>query len=66
VRERILARIAAINGPDEPDARGIIAGRLDALAARNREINGAPEPDSCPAHKSGPGEEVDQGTKYSP
>jgi hypothetical protein len=47
VRARILARIAAINGPDEPDAREIIAGKLDALAARNREINGDPEPSNC-------------------
>jgi hypothetical protein len=39
VRERILARIAQINGsPDSDNAREIIAGKLSQLAARNEEI----------------------------
>jgi hypothetical protein len=39
VRERILARIAQINGPPDSDnAREIIAGKLAQLAARNGEI----------------------------
>jgi hypothetical protein len=50
VRARILARIEAINGPDD-SARAIIADRLSKLAARNAEINGDPEPSHSEAHK---------------
>jgi hypothetical protein len=50
IRARILARINAINGPDD-SAREIIAGKLDALAARNRESNGDPKPSNCEAYK---------------
>jgi hypothetical protein len=47
VRERILARIAQINGPPDSDnAREIIAGKLAQLAARNGS-----SPDSSEAYK---------------
>ncbi|HXN89061.1 MAG TPA: hypothetical protein VN890_06895 [Methylocella sp.] len=39
IRERILARLAALN-PPEANARDIIADRLSKLASRNAEIYG--------------------------
>jgi len=45
IRARILARIAAQNGPPDSDnAREIIAGKLAQLAARNGEIGDSSGP----------------------
>jgi|GEM_PF-4177446 len=48
IRARILARIAAQNGPPDSDnAREIIAGKLAQLAARNGEIGDSRRRDRC-------------------
>lgn len=51
VRERILARLEAMNGHGD-NAREIIAAKLDQLARRNAEIDGFGGPENCEAYKA--------------